>query len=153
MPNSTVVFLGNITMGTIALEDAAGHFGWSVEAAKDFNHLQELRLSRNVVAIIFDAESLGLTVNQALGLARTIAPQAQLIPCFRFSEVVNWPELAEAGAFHALALPLHPSEVRQSLGFVWSARLRRNANVVPLRAASERRRETTGEAVQLRDAS
>jgi hypothetical protein len=61
--------------------------------------------------------------------------------------------LAEAGAFHALALPFDSSEIRQSLGFVWSARLRRLANVVPLRPEFERRQAARQEADQLRDAS
>lgn len=115
----------------------AGEFGWSVAAATDFNHLRELRRDRNVVAILFDARSLGLSIPEALETARALAPQAHLIPCYRFSEVVNWPELAEAGAFHALALPFDSSEIRQSLGFVWSARLRKTANVVPLRLPSQ----------------
>ncbi len=135
------------------LADLAGEFGWSVDTATDFNGLKELRRNRNVVAILFDSRSLGLSVLQALESARAIAPQAQLIPCYRFSEVVNWPDLAEAGAFHALALPFDTREIRQSLGFVWSARLRKTANVVPMRPASERPRELAAKAGQLRDAS
>jgi DNA-binding NtrC family response regulator len=153
MPNPTVVLLGSLPIEASMLAGLASEFGWSVDAAMDFSELRELRQNRNVVAILFDARNLSLSIPQALESVRAIAPQAQLIPCYRFSEVVNWPDLAEAGAFHALALPFDTGEIRQSLGFVWSARLRKTANVVPMRPASERPRELAAKAGQLRDAS
>ena len=156
MPNATVVFLGGLPVHIPAVQELASEFGWTVQAAEDLTHLRQLGSMRNVAAILFDPRSLGLTATQALVATREIVPHARLIPCHRFSDVVNWPEWADAGAFHALALPLKLSEVRQSLGFVWSARLRRSAHVLAIRKPeprSEVSQETPDLTAQLRDAS
>jgi DNA-binding NtrC family response regulator len=136
--HGTVVFLGNLTVENLGLDLLASEFGWTFETAGTLDQLRELSSVRSPAAIVFDAADLGMAAKQALFLLQKFAPQALLIPCHRFSDVVNWPELAEAGAFHALALPFKPNEVRQSLGFVWSARLRRSANVLSI-SAGERR--------------
>lgn len=137
MADGMVVSLGMPPVEGLTLDSLALEFGWSFEIAGDLEQLQKLGSSRSLVAILFDAHGLGLSWEQALRLIGAAAAPALLIPCHRFSDVVNWRDLADAGAFHALALPLSPSEVRQSLGFVWSARMRRLANVLPIR--TERR--------------
>ena len=132
MTQGTVLLLGAAAAAASGVEEVVGEFGWSLEAAEELTHLRQRSANRNVVAILFDSGSLSLSPEQALGSLRILYPQALLIPCVRFSEVVNWPELADAGAFHALAVPFSAGEVRQSLAFVWSARLRKSANVVPI---------------------
>lgn len=42
--------------------------------------------------------------------------------CHGFAEMIDWPQVADAGAFHSLLLPFDVREVRQSLGFVWGAK-------------------------------
>ncbi len=126
----TVVLLGNCSVDTPKVSNLVREFGWSVEAAPSLDHLRQLGRTGSIVAVLFEANDFGLSVEQALRAARKAAPNARLIPCHRFSDVVDWPALADAGAFHALALPLNWDEVRQSLGFVWSARLRRPAEVL-----------------------
>ena len=138
MTHGTVVLLGDLSGDSPALAQLVPEFGWSIVTAAGVDQLRELSGGSNVVAVLFDANSLGLSWQHALSTLRNAAPQALLIPCHRLSEAVDWPELADAGAFHALALPLHASEVRQSLGFVWSARLRRTANVVPISRSESR---------------
>jgi hypothetical protein len=146
MSQPTVVLMGTLSFDVPANTDLAREFGWSIEAAAGFDHLRVVARTRQVVAVLFDASDLGVPVDQALRAARKAAPNARLISCHRFSDVVDWPELADAGAFHALAVPLDRNELRQSLGFVWSARLRRSAPVLTMRADA-------GELCQLRDAS
>ncbi len=148
MTHPTVVLLGNLCQQVPATGELAREFGWSIEPAAGFEQLRALSRNRQIVAVLFDAGDLGVTVEQALRAARKAAPNARLISCHRFSDVVNWPELADAGAFHALSVPLDRNEVRQSLGFVWSARLRRTATVLTIRPA-----DSSDELSQLRDAS
>lgn len=148
MTHPTVVLMGSLSLQVPATSELAREFGWSIEPAAGFEQLRALGRGRQIVAVLFDAGDLGVTVEQALRAARKAAPNARLISCHRFSDVVNWPELAEAGAFHALSIPLDRNELRQSLGFVWSARLRRPASVLTMPAP-----EYSGELCQLRDAS
>src|ERR1700722_6338720 len=80
----------------------AVEFGWRTESAATMQDLRELSKIRNLIAIFFDAQAMGLTWDQALNSVRNIAPAALPIACHKFSGVFPWPELAEAGAFHAV---------------------------------------------------
>lgn len=151
MLRATVVLLGDLSVATPPIEAVAGEFGWSVESAKDLKQLREIDQSCPVVAVLFNPQGFGLTHGQMLQALREAVPPARLIACHRFSDAVDWPELAETGAFHALPLPLALSEVRQSLGFVWSARLLQTAKVLPIRASE--RRDAEQVVAQFRDAS
>jgi hypothetical protein len=71
-----------------------------------------------------------LSWEEALRLVIDAAPDALPVLCHGFSDVLYLPDLADAGAFHAMRLPLHADEVRQSLGFVWAAQ-GRHKNRVP----------------------
>lgn len=132
MMQGIVILLGNLPLQT--LDPLVQEFGWSVDSAADLNQLRALSRVSRPIAILFDAQSLALPWPDALRAVRAIASQALLIPCHRFSDIVNWPELAEAGAFHPLALPLDPNEVRQTLSFVWSARFGRTVKLLPRQA-------------------
>jgi hypothetical protein len=132
MAQGTVVFLGEPHVETAALCDLVPAFGWAFASAADLDGLRKLSGVNNLVAIFFDATSLGLSWERAIRLLRDAASSALLIACHRLSERVNWPDLADSGAFHALALPLDRSEVRQSLSFVSFARSRRAANVLSI---------------------
>jgi hypothetical protein len=61
---------------------------------------------------------------EALSQIKAIFQSVAPIACHAFSEPIDWPALSAAGAFHDVWLPLKPSEVRQSLGFVSEARRR-----------------------------
>ena len=128
MAQGTVVFVGGPLVESAALHRLVPEFGWSLETAADIARLRELGEANTLVAVLFDAHGLGLSWQDALRLVGEAASTALLIPCHRLSDRVDWPELAESGAFHALALPFDVSEVRQSLGFVSFARSRRAAN-------------------------
>jgi DNA-binding NtrC family response regulator len=124
MTQGTVVLLGKLPVNTAPLTGLVQEFGWTLEIAPGLNEIRDLGGVRRPVAILFDAQSLGLSWREALRTIREIDSQALLIVCHRFSDVVNWSELADAGAFHALALPFDLGEVRQSLAFIWAARFR-----------------------------
>jgi hypothetical protein len=145
MVHGTVVFLGGPQVQTAALGHLVPEFGWSLEIASDLEGLRGLAAAGPLVAVLFDANSLGLSWPDALERVRAAASPALLIPCHRLSEPVNWPALADSGAFHVLALPFEQSEVRQSLGFVSFARSRRAANVLSISSL-----ERLGAAVECR---
>jgi hypothetical protein len=109
-------------------------FGWSLECVSSFENLRKLLRDRSAVAVLFEPKALGISWEEALGLVLEIAPDALPMVCQRFSETVIWPDLAEAGAFHSLSLPIDARELRQSLGFVWTAK--RAASVESLNTAA-----------------
>src|SRR5579863_5545927 len=124
MTHGTVVLVGNLPLETPALNRLVPEFGWSLDTAHDLDQLKKLVAVHRCVAILLDPNSLGLPCKMALDAVREIDSQALLIVCHRFSGDFNWPELANAGAFHALAVPFDLNEVRQSLAFAWAARFR-----------------------------
>ena len=131
---ATVVLAGVWASDQAALDDLAADFGWSVARVSSIHQLAEMKVDGNLVAVLFNPQGLaptplGLTWEQALQAVREAAPGALPIVCHGFAEQVDWPQLAEAGAFHLLRMPLHLSEVRQSLGFVREATRRSPAPV------------------------
>jgi DNA-binding NtrC family response regulator len=118
----TVVLFGNFAVEHRLLDQAAIQFGWSFKIAKSIRRLRDLGARSEVVAVISDLTLLAEPWEAALRAVRVAAPNALPIICQRFSDTVAWPELAAAGAFHAISLPLNPCEVRQSLGFVWASK-------------------------------
>lgn len=137
MTRRTVVLLGDPSLSAPLLNRLVQEFGWALETAADLNQLERLcKVGRPVamlpVAVLVDAASQGLEWTEALNSVRGIEPEALLVACHRFSDRVEWPELAAAGAFHSLAAPFDEHEVRQSLAFIWSACFRRSKNVVAI---------------------
>jgi DNA-binding NtrC family response regulator len=121
MAAETVVFLGDVSDECFALGEIARSFGWSLETVRDLAQLRTVSLQRDVVAVLFDPGTLSASASHALQLVRNAAPDALQIVCQRFSDSIPWPDLASAGAFHALRKPLSPSEFRVSLGFAFDA--------------------------------
>jgi len=149
MANGVVVFLGGCCAGCPALDSIVEQFGWSLEFAPTFENLGERSGRQNIVAVFLDPGSLDLPPCEALQSAHEAAPRARQILCHRFSDTMSLPEMAEAGAFHALPLPLDPAEVRQCLGFVWAAERRRPGNVVSLEDHSLVRRKSASTTAKL----
>ncbi len=102
------------------LRTLAAEFGWHMEMADSLENLKEIH-DAPAVAVLFDAAALEMPVEQALRVVKKLTPGALPVVCHRPSDHIRWPELAEAGAFHALLLPLKAEEVRQTLGFVHDA--------------------------------
>ncbi len=117
-----VVLLGDLSSGPSPLGDVIQSFGWALEQVSNFENLRKLYRDRPVVAVLFEPNTLGIAWKEALSRIIEAAPDALPMVCQRFSETVVWPDLAEAGAFHSLSLPLDARELRQSLGFVWTAK-------------------------------
>ncbi len=111
----TVVLFGNFAAQHPLLDQVATQFGWSIKNTKNISRLRDLSVKGNVVAVLSDLTLLGESWSRALQAVRDAAPRAFPIVCQRFSDTIPWPELAEAGAFHSISLPLNPCEVRQSL--------------------------------------
>jgi hypothetical protein len=121
MTDRSIILLGDFSEDRQTLDSVASEFGWSLESIPDLNSWHTINPDRRVAAILFDAKTFGLSWKFAVRTVLEAAPEALPIVCYRFSEKIDWPELASAGAFHALVLPFDESEVRQSLGFVWAA--------------------------------
>ncbi len=76
----------------------------------------------DVVAVLFSPSSLGLPWDEALRSVLKTFPRAFPILCHGFADHIDWPEVADAGAFHSIPVPFSEAELRQSLGFVWGAK-------------------------------
>ena len=125
----TIVFLGDVQGGSPSLHHVASSFGWSVADAQSVAELGALSREHEVVAVFFDPRGLNPSWAYALKSVQEAAPGAAAIVCYSFADEIPWPEMAEAGAFHCLNLPLDPDEVKQSLGFVSEAQMRRGSPV------------------------
>ena len=97
---------------------------WSFEHAENLANLRDIGSGRDIVAVLIDPAILAMQPTQALQAVAEALPQALPILCHKASEILPWTQLAQAGAFHALLLPLHAGEVRQTLGFVSAQRRR-----------------------------
>jgi hypothetical protein len=121
MKRGAVVFAGNLRVEPLALDGLVAEFGWSFKRADSLGCLVELNAAHDVVSVLFSPKDLNLPWDQALRSIRAAAPGALPILCHGFAETIDWPQVADAGAFHSLWLPFNLREVRQSLEFVRSA--------------------------------
>jgi len=131
MAQGTVVVLGSLPVEHRALDPVVAEFGWSLREAETLAGLRALGANHRLVAVLFSPRDLDLPWNRALRSILDTAPNAFPILCHGFAETIDWPQAADAGAFHSLLLPLMMSEVRQSLGFVWDAKCR--SAIAPIR--------------------
>jgi hypothetical protein len=122
MKCGTVIFLGNLATKCVPLDKFALEFGWLLETTVGIDGLRNVS---DPAAVLFHPKALGLSWDIALRSVLDAVPDALPIVCHTSSDVIDWPQLASAGAFHSLLLPLDPNELRQSLGFVQAAGRRR----------------------------
>ncbi len=122
MAIGTVALLGNINVDREVFDAVAAEFDCNVEQTTSLSSLRRMSAGSNIVAVLFDARALGLSWRDALKFVMDAAPEAFPIACSGFSETIPWPELADAGAYHLLRLPIDESEVRHSFGFIWAAK-------------------------------
>jgi DNA-binding NtrC family response regulator len=126
----TVVVLGALPVDHSVFDHVAAEFGWTVRSAAA---LAELNADQNLAVVLFSPRHMALPWEQALQAVLEAAPRALPILCHTFAETLDWPKAANAGAFHSLLLPFDAREVRQSLGFAWSAKLRSATILKPRR--------------------
>lgn len=122
MANGTVVLLGSLRADRPAMDHLVSAFGYSVREVSTLRHLGNL--DDDLVAVFFSPNAMGLECDEALQHVLRAAPGALPIVCHGFAENVDWPRLVDAGAFHSLPMPFSPTEVRQTLGFVWGVKSR-----------------------------
>lgn len=115
-----ISLLGSFPADRAPLRTLAAEFGWHMETADSLESLEGMH-DAPAVAVLFEAAALEMPVEQALRVVKRLSPGSLPVVCHRPSDHIHWPELAEAGAFHALLLPLKTEEVRQTLGFVRKA--------------------------------
>ncbi len=120
MANGTVVLLGSLRVERPAMDHLVSVFGYSVREVPTLRHIGSL--DDDIVAVFFSPSAMGLECDEALRHVLSAAPGALPILCHGFAEHVDWPRLVEAGAFHSLPMPFSAAEVRQTLGFVWTAK-------------------------------
>jgi len=122
MAHGTVVLLGSLPIERLVLDRLVSEFGFSFKEAERLESVQNLNASDEVVAVFFSPSGLGLPWDEALRSVLNAFPTALPILCHGFADDVDWPEMADAGAFHSIPVPFSVAELRQSLGFVWGAK-------------------------------
>src|SRR5580658_1755343 len=120
MTRGSVAILGNPDIDRIVLNTIATEFHWDVDHAPNLPCLRKMSDERDVVAVLFDARNLGVSWYDALASVRAAAPNALPIVCAGFADPIRWSDVADAGAFHELRLPIDDGELRRSLGFIWA---------------------------------
>lgn len=140
----TVALLGNLNIEPAGFGVLAADFNWTVDRAATLAGLRKMSAAQNVVAVLFDARTLGVSWNDALELVLDAAPRALPIVCTGFSEPIPWVELADAGAFYELRLPMNEGEASRCLGFIWAAKRGdpSDASAMPARASGANWRKT-----------
>lgn len=122
MLNGMIILLGDVPRA--GLDHVAREFGCSTERVESFEDLRNIHDRDKIAAVFFEPHAFKLSWQTALKLVLDAAPSAFPIVCRRFSDLIDWPALAEAGAFHTVTVPFDEVEVRHSLGFVWAAKWR-----------------------------
>ena len=122
MTRGTVVLVGRLPAERLALDLLVAEFGWAIENAPSLGSLAKLNREGNLVAVLFNPQDLALPWEEALHSVLEAAPRALPILCHGFADGIDWPQVAEAGAFHSLLLPLRASEFRHTLGFISRAK-------------------------------
>jgi len=133
MAENIIVVPGSVPIDLPALRTVAGDFGWAVDVAHDLSEVAAAQAYGKTVAVLFCRDALGPEYGwlETILRLRLALPQVRLVACHAFPESIDWPELCDAGAFHALWLPLKENEVRRTFGFVWESEKRipdRNPN-------------------------
>lgn len=120
MADTIIVMPGTARLDCSALVNVAAEFGWGIELATRPDQVEAIGASRHTRAVLFcrDAFGPGYSWREVICLLKACLPGASLVALHGFSELTDWQELSEAGAFHSLWLPLKENEVRQSLGFL-----------------------------------
>jgi DNA-binding NtrC family response regulator len=135
MASTIIVVPGLGQLDLTTLNSIAADFGWTVQVAHNLRQAAELVVSLSAVALFatHDAVGVGFSWLEIVRLLRRALPDVRLVVCHGFGDAFDWRELCDAGAFHALRLPLQEDELRQSLGFIWEAE-KRLATSRPVRA-------------------
>jgi DNA-binding NtrC family response regulator len=108
--------------------ELAEEFGFDLQLLPEASELMNDDDPASISSIYIDstdAASRELLASQEL---RRLAPQARLIVSHPMSQQMNTTDLTEAGVFDALAQPLDPTEIRQSLAFLAAALERETAS-------------------------
>lgn len=119
-----IVSLGTLPV-THELRSLAAEFGFSFVWIPTLAQLQTFAGDQDVCAVLFEPRHIAPSWREAIRIVQTAAPHALPVTCHRFCDAPPWPELADAGVFHALWVPFDLAEVRQSWGFVQEAYARR----------------------------
>lgn len=122
MARATVVLLGRVPIERSVIDSLESEFGFAFKEVQSLQGLAELGPEEDVIAVLFNPVSLGVPWDETLSAILRALPAAFPILCHGFADHVDWPQAADAGAFHSLPMPIKPPELRQSLGFVWGAR-------------------------------
>jgi hypothetical protein len=139
MMNQGIVLLaGSLPVDHVAFDRLVAEFGWAFKEADGIHSLSELSVNHNLAVVLFSPKHFALPWRQALRAVLDAAPLALPILCHTFAEPIDWPQAADAGAFHSLHLPFDVREVRQSLGYAWGAK-RRLATISMRRRPNPRR--------------
>jgi len=117
-----IVVLGAIPFADQIVRVAAAEYGWPLKLAQSVSALENLGKHFDIAAVVFRLREWHMDPRQTIREIRVAAPRARPILVHRFTDPFSWPEMAVAGAYHAIRVPFALAEVRQSFGFVWAAR-------------------------------
>ncbi|HEX5229808.1 MAG TPA: hypothetical protein VFW44_18980 [Bryobacteraceae bacterium] len=121
MAHASVVLLGRLSIERRVVDCLESEFGFSFKEVESLQDSSDWNRAE-VVAVLFNPNSVGAAWQETLSAILLAFPRALPILCHGFAEQIDWPEAADAGAYHSIPMPIKLTELRQSLGFVWGAR-------------------------------
>lgn len=126
MTDKLIVVPGLARLDLQPLQAVAAEFGWTVNVVHDLPDLADAQADGKTAAVLFHRDAFGVDCSwlEAVRLLKLVVPGVRLVACHGFPEQIDWPRLCDAGAFHALWLPLKQNEIRKSLGFISEAEAR-----------------------------
>jgi hypothetical protein len=101
-------------------------FNFDLEFIPEISGLGQVPNCEGISSVVVHLDQHGATAAELSTQVRRYAPQARLIISKPMASGISVGDLRAAGVFHSLRQPIQSSEMRQSLGFLWSA-LRQDA--------------------------
>jgi hypothetical protein len=120
-PNNRVVICGETQYDVARWTALAVEFNFDLEFIPEISNLAELSEPHGVSSVVIRLDESGRNAADATNHIRTLAPNARVILSRPMASHISSADLNEAGVFHSIRQPMHASEMRQSLGFLWSA--------------------------------
>jgi hypothetical protein len=120
MANGTIVLLGSLPIERLILDLFVLEFEFSFTQVPSLHAVTTID-QEDIAAVLFNPNNLGLEWEEALRSVLNAFPGAFPILCHGFADRIDWPRMADAGAFHSIPVPFSVAELRQSLGYVWGA--------------------------------
>ena len=119
--SSRIVICGQSQHEAVRWAALAAEFGFELEFVPDISALCEIPNAHTISSVFVNFAEHADSAAALSSQIRQFVPNARLILAKPMASSLTPSDLIDTGVFHSLSHPIHPGEMRQSLGFLWSA--------------------------------